>query len=323
MIERFTGQLPAWARPTHPVLRHELGTGSVRLPWQARYGRALGVVLVGALLLLIGVLAATDLFRRAAGQNSVETVNAILYFPALIVQVILRVAAFALTSGTVGEQIRLGNWDNLRATESGAELTLRAKWVSVFYRLRGLFGVVIALRVGLIGLLLYDLTAFQGRYLDLFIVGITPEVPLVLAVLLLSLLMTAVLLLPVTAAGFDAAMGLLLSASVQQRTYTTLLQAVYILVRIGILVLVVGTAETFLRGELPATDPVAWLLLFALGALGDWGLAFLYLGRFGEIWAIVPYGILLGLAILIFSLIQAALADAVLAFAARRAQRRG
>jgi hypothetical protein len=76
-------------------------------------------------------------------------------------------------------------------------------------------------------------------------------------------------------------------------------------------------------GGLPATDLGGWLLLFTFAAAGDWGLAFLYLGRYGEIWATVPYGIFLGLALLAFSLIQAALADAILLFATRRAQRRG
>ncbi len=322
MIQRITGQLPAWARRDHPVLRHELGRTKIA-PRRVRLARAFGVVLLAALLLLIGYLVATDLNATPAGQNVVESLNNILYFPILIVQVILRIAAFTLTAGVVGEQVRFGKWDNLRATEHGAELTMRTRWASVFYRLRGLIGVVTVLRLILVGGILYDLTSFQGRHLDLFIVGITPEVPLVVAVLLLSFLMTASLLLPVTGTGFDASMGLLISSHVPGRTFGAMAQGLYILARMALTVVLVLAATAFLNNQLPTSDLGSWLLLLVFSAIGDWGVAFLFLSRFGEVWAIVPYGIFLGLGLLIFALLQAAAADAVLMLAARRAQRKG
>jgi hypothetical protein len=64
-------------------------------------------------------------------------------------------------------------------------------------------------------------------------------------------------------------------------------------------------------------------LIGGFASLGDWGLAFLNLGFFGEIWATIPYGIFLGLALLIFSLIQAALTDLIIGFSIRAAERRG
>ncbi len=323
MIQRLIGQLPFWARRDHPMLRHELNGETTKQSWQLRYGRALGVILIGAVLLLIGMLAATDLGNRAAGENIVESVTAVLYFPLLAIQVVLRIAAFSLTAGVVSEQMRLGNWDNLRVTEHGAELTLRTRWVSIFYRLRGLIGVVLGLRGVLIALVLYELTFFQGRHLDLFIVGITPEISLVVAVLLLSFLMTGSVLLPLTGIGFDASIGVLISTLVRQRTYSTLVQGLIILARIVVTGLLVYAAGSYLNNETSATDLGAWLLLFALGAVGDWGLAFLFLGRFGEIWALVPYGVFLGLALLIFALIQAAAADTILILAARLGQKRG
>lgn len=323
MIPRITGQFPVWARRDHPVLRQELGATTARPRWQVRYGRALGAVMIAGLLLLIGVLAATELFSRPAGQSVVEGLNAILYIPLLAAQIILRIVAFALTAGVVGEQRRRNTWDNLRATESGAELTLRARWASVFYRVRGLLIVVVLLRVVLIGGILYDLTAFQGRHLDFFLVGITPEVPLVIAVLLVAFLMTASILLPLTGAGFDASFGLFVSSVVEQRTLSTLIQAAFIGVRIALTVGLVIAAGAFLNGDLPVPVGADWLLMFASGAVGDWGLLFLSLTRFGEIWATVPYGVFLGLALLIFALLQAVLADALLVYAARRAQRRG
>ena len=58
--------------------------------------------------------------------------------------------------------------------------------------------------------MLWELTDYQGRSLDLLISGIVPDLPLVGAILLIALMMTAALLIPLTAVGFDAAVGLLI-----------------------------------------------------------------------------------------------------------------
>ncbi len=322
MIKRLTGQIPAWARSDHPMLRQELGSAE-RPRWQTRYARALLMVLVGGLLLLLGVFVAA-VSGRLAGQNAVDQTNAVLYYPLLFMQISLRIIAFTWTSGTVAEYVRRGKWDQMRTTPNGAELTLRARWISLFYRWRGLFGVITLARLLLIGLMLYDLTAFQGRYLDLLSVRITPEVAPVVSIVLLSVLMTASLLLPFTGAGVDASLGLVVSAVTRGRTAMTLIQAVYMIVRIGVVVLVIAGASSFESGAMPdASFLGGWLILFALGALGDWGLAFLHLAHFGEIWALAPYGIFLGVALLIFALLQAALADAITGYAIRLAQKRG
>jgi hypothetical protein len=323
MLQRVTGQFPAWARRDHPVLRYELG----RRPPLSRRARLLrafiNVVIVGVLV-LVGVLVATNLGTQPAGQNPTETLNAVLYIPLLVIQAILRVAAVAQTSGAVGEERRRQNWDNLRATPTGAELALRARWAAVFYRWRLTLALLLLARAVLIGAILWDLMAFQGRYLDLLINGITPELSLVVAVLLMSFLMTAALLLPLTAVGFDAAVGLLISAWFPGRTFNTLAQALYILLRLGLIIGLGVLARSFLEGGLQGVSDVgAWLIVGANGAVGDWGLSFLYLGRYGEIWAIIPFGIFLGLALMLFSLLQAAVTDGVLALAVRQAQRRG
>ncbi|MBE0690222.1 MAG: hypothetical protein IH587_08905, partial [Anaerolineae bacterium] len=70
-------------------------------------------------------------------------------------------------------------------------------------------------------------------------------------------------------------------------------------------------------------DGLSFALMFFFGALGDWGLYFLHLSSFGEVWAIVPYGIFLGLALMLFALVQAFLADRLLLWAIDRAQSRG
>lgn len=323
VVRLFVGQLPAWARRDHPVLRHELGE-SARLPWRVRYGRALVVVLGLGTLLMIGVLAATGLLRHPAGQTTVETVNAILFWPLIALQLILTIAALASTSSFVSEEMRDQHWDNLRVTEHGAEMSMRARWVAVFYRLRGLIALVLVARAVLIGLMLWELTAFQGRYLDLLINGLVPDVPLAAAVLLVSFTMTAALLLPLTTVGMDAATGLLVSALVQQRTYSALLQVVLIFFRLVVTAALLFGAALFMDGQLFQTSNVgAWLLMAGYSAIGDWGLSLLHLGRYSEIWATIPYGIFIGLALLIFSLIQAAVADRLLLLAVRQGQKKG
>ena len=323
MVRLFVGQLPDWARRDHPVLHHELGIAP-KVSWQARYARAFGAIVVAALLLVVGYVIATDRLNHPAGGTSVESINATLFWVLILLQIILSIAALTGTSNFVGDEMRRQNWDNLRATEQGAEMAMRARWVAVFYRLRGLLGVVLLARALLIALMLWELTAFQGRYLDLLINGIVPEVPLVAAVLLVSFMMTASLLLPLTTVGFDAAVGLVVSALVQQRTYSTLVQGVLIFLRIGVMVLLFFGANLFLTGQLfQSSDAGAWLLITATSAVADWGLTFLNLTRSSEIWATIPYGILIGLVLLVLALVQAAVADRLLLLAVRVAQKKG
>lgn len=317
--QRFARQLPDWARRAHPALRYELGHEPPRSA-RARYIRALLVVLAGLVLFATGYLLATSFLTQDAGDNFLDALHRTLYGPALALQAALIAAAFSLTIGKVAREVRRQNWDNVRATPDGADLSLRARWAAAFYRLRGLLGVVLAVRVVLLIGLLWDLTAFQGRYLDLLISGITPEVGLVAATVLLALMMTGALLLPVTALGLNAALGVLLSTTVRQRTYATLVQIIYLLFRLGLAVAVLSSASQFLNGQTTPGDLSAWLLMFGAAAVGDWGLMLLSLSVYGEVWATVPYGVFIGLALLGWALLQAALADQLLAWAVRRAQ---
>ncbi len=323
MIQRFTGQLPLWARTDHPVLRYELARAAGRLPRRTQYFRSLRIVLIGFLLLGIGYLIATGFLRQPPGQNLTESALNIAFWPMLIVQLLMSAVTLALTGGTVSEEIRRQTWDNLRATAGGAELTVRTRWAAVFYRIRGLLAVVLIVRVLLIVGILIDLTAFQGRYLDLLINGIVPDVPLPVAALLLAFMMTASLLLPLTAVGFDAAMGLLIASVLQQRTYAVLAQIIYLIARAFVMGALVFATTQFVNGNLVETDLGAWALVGGFAAFGDWGLSFLNLGFFGEIWATIPFGIFLGLALLAFSLAQAALTDWLIGLAVRQAERRG
>jgi hypothetical protein len=321
LSQRFANQLPGWMRPEHPALRYELGRAP-RPPARVRYMRALWVVLAGLLLLGAGYGIATDFLTQAAGDTFLEALQRTLYYPSLALQMILIAAAFSLTIGKIAREVRRQNWDTLRATPDGADLSLRARWAAVFYRLRGLLGVVLAVRVLLLLGLLWELTAFQGRYLDLLISGITPEIGLIVAVALLSMLMTAALLLPVTTVGLNAALGLLLSTMVRQRTYITLVQVPYIGLRVALAAGLVWAAAQFLSSGEPTTSTLAaWVFIAAAAAFGDWGLALLALGVSAEVWARVPYGVLISAALFGFALLQAAIADQLLRWAIRRAQR--
>lgn len=323
MLQRFAGQLPPWARSEHPVLRYGLGK-TREIPRRARFLRALSSIILVLVFFGGGYLAATDLLRREApGSHATESLLAILFWPVLIVQLFTRASVISLTVNMVNEEVRRQTWDSLRATEMGVELALRARWVSVFYRLRPLIAVLIMVRLILIAGILVDLTAFRGGFLDRLLNGVVPEVSLLFSVVLLAFLMTASLLLPLTGIGLDAALGLLVSTTVRQRVYTTILQVILIGIRIGVVVLLLVAMTQFNRGELTVRDGLAWLLVGGFAAMGDWAVSLLHLSYYGELWAIIPYGIFLGVALLVFVLVQAVLTDLILGYAVRQAERRG
>ncbi len=322
MLQRLMGPLPAWTRLDHPVTRYELGQLQP-IPRRARYVRAGLVVLLLTVLFVAGYAIATSLFQRPAGQNLTESVMAVVYWPLLALQILMQIFALILTVNTVTEHKRRQTWDNLRATEAGVGLALRIRWVSVYYRLRDLLIFVLAVRALLILGILYDLTAFQGRYIDLLLNGITPELPPLVGALLLAFMMTAGLLLPLTSLGLSAAVGLLFSVLVQQRTYSTLVQVVMVVLRTALAAALIVGATQFVRGELATTDLAAGLLMGSFAALGDWGLAFLNLGFFSEVWATIPFFIFAGIALILFSILQSALSEWILALAVRLAERNG
>jgi hypothetical protein len=322
MMQRLSAQLPMWARTDHPVLRYELGRVQ-RVSRRTRYLRIAGYAALLVILLWGGYAIATSFFQNAAGQNLTESLSAVVFWPTLLVQVILQIAALTLTVNMVSEQKRRQTWDNVRATEDGAAVSLRARWALVFYRLRPLLAFVLVVRLLLIGGILVDLTAFQGRYIDLLINGVTPGVPPLVAALLLAFLMTASLLLPLTSVGLAAALGLLVSVNFQQRVYSVLTQVVLIVFLLLVTVLLTVGATQFVRGELALSDGSALALMGSFAAVGDWGLSYLHLGFYSEIWATVPYAIFLGIALLIFAMAQSALAEWLLALAIRRAERNG
>jgi hypothetical protein len=323
MIRRLTTQLPAWMQSGHPALRYVLGNQTGAESTQMRYTRALFTILLVGLFLASGYIIASNLLRENPFELPFsQMLSSILFWPAFVLQIALQLTVLAMTVNTVGEERRRQTWDSLRATSSGPALALRARWSAVIlYRVRGLIGLLVLARLVLIAGILVDLTAFRGEYINYLIAGSVTEVPLVLGVLLLAFTMTASLLLPVTGIAFDAALGLLVSTFAHQRVYTTLAQITLVSVRMLVIGLLLLGITQFRDGVLEISDALTWLLLLAFAAVGDWGLSLLYLGFYGaEVWATVPYGIFLGLGMLLFVLVQAALTDGILSLAIYRAE---
>lgn len=322
MLQRLGMQLPDWASSKHPHVRFELGQAE-RASRRLRYIRAAGFSLLVVLLFMGGYVIGTNFLQNVPGQSLTESMMAILFWPIFVLQLILQFAAMILTVNTVSEQKRRLTWDNLRATEGGMSVALRAKWASVYYRLRLLLGLVMAIRVILVLGILYDLTGFQGRYIDLLINNITPEVSPVVGALLLAFLMTAALLLPLTSMGMQAAIGLLIAVNVQQRIYNVMLQIIIIAVRLLIIVGLTIATTQFINNQITLGDAPAWLLAGGYAAFGDWGLRFLHVGFYSEIWATIPYTIFYGVALLVFALGQSLVTEWILALSIRRAERIG
>ncbi len=322
MLQRLGMELPDWARSQHPHIRYELGQTN-RNSRRAKYIQAVGVSLALVLLFVGGYVIGTNFLQNVPGQSLTESAMAVLFWPTFILQIILQFAAMTFTVNTVSEQKRRLTWDNLRATEGGIAVALRAKWASVYYRLRLLLGLVMFLRIILVLGILYDLTGFQGRYIDLLINNITPEISPLVGALLLAFLMTASLLLPLTAIGMQAAIGLLIAVNIQQRVYNVMAQLIIIVVRLFIIVGLTVATTQFINNQLILGDAPAWLLTGAYAAIGDWGLRFLHVGFYSEIWATIPYAIFFGIALLVFTLGQSLVTEWILTLTIRRAERIG
>ena len=185
-----------------------------------------------------------------------------LFFPILVIQVIMRVSGLSLAVSSVRDERRRQTWDNLRATERGAEIALRTRWVSVFYRLRGLILTVMTTRIILIIAILYELTSMQGGYLDLLAAKSDPSISLEMAVILLSALMTAFVMMPITAIGVDIALGLLISTAIRNRAFAGLAQVLVLTFRLVSTFVLFWLTWGFMNADMLLGD------MQALGAVG-------------------------------------------------------
>ncbi len=340
MLRRLYAQFPDFARPNHPIMRYMMLREGRKSTRNMQLLRAIGMVGVLVFLLIAGWLIATN-FGRAplATPNPLDGVYQVFYWPLVILQLLMRVFALSTTVGMIAFEIRHGTWDTLKITTDGAMLTMRARWAIAFYRVWLLLLVLVIARVFFIIVALVNLSTFQGRYLDLLLSGTIPlgqpgfasaDVMAFMGTLILALMMTASLLAPFTAIAFDAALGMFIASLLRRRVPGILGQFGLVIGRILLTAwaLWVSAAALSLNpftgaslsSAAPGANPItAWLGALAGITEGDLGLTLLHLPNVGRLWAELDYGVLVGVGCLVYVLLQAALANALVRWAGRRA----
>ena len=315
------GQLPRWAQPEHPIMRTILGNKG-QSTWQRRFLRFLVLVIIGVAAIGIGYVIANN--DTPDGES--PALRTILYWPLVGAQTIAILLGIALTTNTVANERQKQTWDSLKLSLNGVSLTLRARWMSVFFRLAPLLFLITLGRLVYLGLLLDEMVEFQGRALDLRISGITPEVSLDVTIIIMAAHMTAFILLPFVAVALAASIGLVMSVFTRTRSVVILGLLLLIGLRLA------TTAGTLILGEevyekttgvttklatLEGTE--AWYHLLLPAIEGDMMLKLLHLDTLGQIWADVENTIYTGALVLGIIILQAILANALVLFAAWRA----
>lgn len=279
------------------------------------------LVAIGYIALLL-VLA--EALQMTTGTLSAKVYQS-LYLPTILAQGFVSAAAFAFTLHMVGTQRRNQIWDQLRTAAGGTREAMRATWAAtVYYRLSGLFGVLIyAPRLVLLGLLLYDLTAFRGEYLTMIAGGHTPELLPLFELPLFAAFIAAAFLLPLSAVGLEAAVGLLFSTFVKSRQTTGLLQVLLTAARFawaGVSVILLRDLLAALAENQPLEPLNTFVTLLVGSAAGDWGLTSLHAATIDTLWANIPYAAFAGVLLLGVVLLHSGLTVLILRWAAERAQ---
>ena len=310
-VRRFL--LPGWARTEHPILRYELAHLKRPVSRRTRFLQLLVIVL---LLVLPGYFYAAHIH---AASNLSDLVWRSLYFPTLLAQVITAALALSLGIDSVGQERSRRTWDPLRATEVGAALTLRSRWLAILYRLRAPILAVLLARLILLALMLYELAAFDGLYIETLT---PPFTDWRIGLLAIALIMAASLLLPLTVPGVFAGLGLLISVAIKDRTYRLTVQVMLVTAHITLTVGLLLAVSQVLSGGIRLSDNALFVLFLGYGGFGDGALLLTQLGSLDEIWALVPDAIFIGGGLLILTLLQAAAADGSLWLAVRLSEGR-
>ncbi|MCS6871657.1 MAG: hypothetical protein RML95_02235 [Anaerolineae bacterium] len=345
MLRRLYAQLPPFARPDHPIMRYLLLREGRRMSRGSAVVRGLGIAFIVALLPLGGWLVATRFGTQPIEvDNRFDAIYRTLYWALVALQVLMRISAMSATIGVIAAEERQQTWDTLKITTEGALLTMKARWAAAFYRLLPVLIILTLARVLFILIALYDLTTFQGKYIDILLGGTVPlgephlskdlaeSVGVTAGVIIAALGMTAALIAPFTALAFDAAIGLLVGTAARSRFAGILGQLGLVLARLIITgwALWVGASALslspfssvgFVLGSAPSVSLSGWLGAFFGVAEGDLGLTMLHFPYVGRMWADYDYGVFIGVAFLGYVLLQAALANAIVGMAARRAAR--
>ena len=324
--------LPAWARPTNPVLRYIIQRERRRQNRTLRViGLALALATVGAVFLL-----SYELYRHdqltALSRNGESELYTVLYVPLLMLQfsVVMSGSSLALSLGLTSpmtpiEQKR-ETWEMVKVTPYGAELSIRSRWAGVYYYVAWMLGMLTLLRAVLIGQMLADLLHSESYDLAAYTTGITPGMPLWASTLVLALFMLAALLQPVVMLGLNAALSLFLSTSIRSSLLLRLVLGIISLVELAVFMAAVTAGIIALE-----VDPVLshiylsplhrWLSLLSFALVGDQSLRFLNLRTFTQTWVRLDYGIGLGVAIPLALLLEFLFAVGLVRLAGRRASR--
>jgi hypothetical protein len=274
------------------------------------YFRWILALIITTVLMLGGYVVATGFLQHPPGQNPTESAMAIAFWPTLILQIMLGISAVTTVPDVILQDPKL--------VDKPFAFGLFFGWRLMAARMMPFLVIILIIRLALIAGTVYDLTAFQGRYLDLLINGVVPDTSLAVAALLLAFTIAATLLLPTVSLGLAAA----ISIFVQQRTGVRAHRYVLVAVDIALIVLVTLGVTQLTNSELrQASGFSSWLDMAAFGAFGDWGLTLLHLGFYGAIWATIPYGIFLGLALLVIAFGEIGLIKWLLAQLTRQAER--
>lgn len=324
--QRMAAQLPGWARPENPVLRYMLDRGPQRRPvlrWIALLGWL--VIIAG----LVGINAAaydadwelwTDLTTES---GPVAVAFSVLYYPLTVMQAGVLALALLMASNAVATERLRGTWESFKVTSHGAEMVIRARWAAVFYQMRWLLVLLIAPRVLFAAWMLAGVTDYQGYHIDLYIMGITPDVPLEGAVILLAAMMTAALAQVPVLIGLYAAVGVLLSAGFHRRGVMLIVRVMLVLVHVVLVAVgLVAGANVLDHTVLSGSNHLErWIGLFGMGLIGDEGLRLMELETFFQTWTDVHYAVLLGGALVAAVAVEIMLTNVLLGLAVRWASR--
>ena len=291
--------LPEWARPDHPLLQFE------RSHIRRQGGRTGFIVQLSLLSILLGgaaVVYAALVVRPAGAANLTSLIWQSIYYPALVLQLLTMIMALTLGASAVSGERNRKTWDNLRVTEFGAGLALRARWAGILYRIRAPITLILLVRLLLIAGILYDLTAFGGLYPEILGAQARPPLPeWRLELLLIALAVTLNILLPIMQIAAVAAFGILLSVAVRERIYALIIQMLVVALQLAFAAAGVLAISQMIQSDATSASDWSCALVYGYSAFGDWGLLLAQLGSLGEIWHRVPYGatISLGLMILV------------------------
>ncbi len=314
-------QLPHWAQPDHPIMRSVMGYNR-----QTNWRRML--LRLGFLIALIAVAVAAGYIYAEQNSDEAPTLRETLYWPLVAGQILAMLLAIIITTNVVAQERQQQTWDSLKLSLIGVGLMLRARWASVFFRLWWLMAAITIGRLVYFILMLQDMTEFQGRALDLYISGITPEISLDSAILLMTALMTSFILQPFISVALAAAVGIMISVFTHTRSVVILGLLLLVGLRLATSVgsLVVG--GTIFENTVGITPEVAelsttqaWSRLVLSSLEGDMMLKLFHLDTLGQIWADVKNAVYIGGIMLALTLIQAVIANILVIFAAWRASK--